>query len=160
MAFFKQIGAATSEVSFKQAIAEDASELAELRVLAMKPSLDAVGRFDHERARNRFLLTYVPADTWHILWDEVKVGVIVLRNDSEDLVLDHFYIHPDFQSRGIGSSVLQSVLAFAQTEGRSVRVTALKGSESNNFYLANGFVLASTEEWDHHYKWGAMGKIS
>ena len=41
----------------------DPLDLAAMRVAAMKPSLEAVGRFDPERARNRFLESYQPEDT-------------------------------------------------------------------------------------------------
>jgi len=41
----------------------DAELLAQIRVEAMRPSLEAVSRFDPERARNRFLSSFQPLDT-------------------------------------------------------------------------------------------------
>jgi len=142
-----------SEIAFEQAHLSDASVLADLRVLAMQPSLEAIGRFDLDRARNRFLSTYVSSDTWHIIWNGDKVGLVVLRVSPEEYLLDHFYLLPEFQGKKIGSLVLDVILAAAEREGIPVRVTALRGSRSNKFYVAHGFRLHVQEEWDNHYIW-------
>lgn len=141
------------EIAFEQAHPSDASALADLRVLAMQPSLEAIGRFDLDRARNRFLSTYVSSDTWHIIWNGDKVGLVVLRVSPEEYLLDHFYLRPEFQGKKIGSLVLDVIFGAAEREGIPVRVTALRGSRSNQFYVAHGFRLQAQEEWDNHYIW-------
>ena len=130
---------------------KEAAALAELRVLAMRPSLERIGRFDPERARDRFLSSYEPRFTRHIEVDGVRVGFVVVRPQAEGWLLDHFYIHPDHQDRGIGATVLLYIFREADQAGQPIRVGALRGSDSNRFYVRHGFRLVEEAEWDLYY---------
>jgi GNAT superfamily N-acetyltransferase len=142
-------------VALEPASAEDAPSLAELRLAAMRPSLEAIGRFDPERARARFMDTFDSSATWHVVHGGRKVGVLVLRRQPDGLLLDHLYIEPGSQRRALGASVLQHVFARAEELGCAVRVGALKGSRSNAFYVRHGFKLERAAEWDNYYIWSA-----
>jgi GNAT superfamily N-acetyltransferase len=145
------------DVQFVLAQAGDAEKLAELRVLAMRESLEAIGRFDPDRARARFLTGFEPSNTWHIVVDGAQAGVIVVRELAAShqadahLMLDHLYIHPDHQSRGIGARALSWLHNRADTSGLPIHVSALKDSRSNDFYQREGFVLTQVAEWDKYY---------
>ena len=76
----------------EKATAAQAEQLASIRVAAMRPSLEAVGRFDPERARERFLKSYCPGETEIIYANEKIVGFYVLRRRSDHLYLDHLYV--------------------------------------------------------------------
>jgi len=52
---------------------------------------------------------------------------VVVKPDGDGLLLDHLYIDPRFQSRGVGASVLASVFAEADARGLELRVGALRG---------------------------------
>ena len=142
-----------SAIALKPATAEDAAQLAELRVRAMRPSLEAVGRFDPERARTRLLDSFDPSVTWHILKEGKSVGLLVLREKHDHLLLDHLYVEPASQGQNVGNEVMQYVLSQAKQQGLPVKVGALKGSRSNEFYMRHGFTLESAAEWDNHYSW-------
>ena len=45
----------------------DLDELVSLRIVAMRESLERVGRFDPARARQRLADSFYPSDTWMIL---------------------------------------------------------------------------------------------
>ena len=51
---------------FVKASITDGDLLADIRVAAMRPSLEAAGRFDPVRARRRFRDTFEPSDTYKI----------------------------------------------------------------------------------------------
>jgi len=139
-------------ITFEPARASDASGLADLRVEAMRESLERVGRFDPQRARSRFLDGFAPADTLHILEQGVRVGFCVVRLEPDGAwCLQHLYIRPGHQGLGVGAAVLTRLLARADEEGRAVRVGALKESASNRFYARHGFVLVEQSEFDNHY---------
>ena len=136
---------------FEPAQLRDADELVALRIAAMRPSLEQLGRFDPQRARARFLAHFTPACTQHLVVPGQRVGVLVLRRDGEYLLLDHLYVHPDHQGQGIGAAVLAEVFRQAKTQGLPVKVTALRGSRSNDFYQRHGFGLVEESEWDLVY---------
>jgi GNAT superfamily N-acetyltransferase len=138
-------------LSFAPAGLADADALAELRVVAMRESLERIGRFDPQRARDRLLANFSPSCTEVIVWEGRRVGFHVVRRAPEGLVLDHLYLLPSHQGRGIGAAVLSRVLSTAHREGLAVRVTALKGSEANAFYVRHGFALIAESEFDNEY---------
>lgn len=131
--------------------AEDFAELAEIRIAAMRASLERVGRFDPARARERLRSTFVPERTWFIVQDGVRIGFYATRDSPEGLWLDHLYLQPEAQGRGVGSRVLRRMLAAADERQIPVRVGALKQSDANRFYRRHGFVFVDAGEWDNYY---------
>ncbi len=138
-------------VEFLPADIHDAAALATLRVAAMRQSLEHIGRFDPERARDRFLSNYSPEHTCHVEADGVRIGCIVVKPHALGLLLEHLYIHPDYQNRGLGSAVLVKVLAFADAADQALRAGVLRESAANRFYLRHDFLLMEETEWDLHY---------
>lgn len=142
---------AAPEIETRAVADSDFEALAELRVAAMRESLERVGRFDRERARERLRSTFVPEHTHFIVCRGQPVGFYTLRPETDGLRLDHFYIHPDHQNRGIGGAMLKAILAQADSARVAVRVGALKESASNRFYQRYGFIRESEGEWDIYY---------
>ena len=130
---------------------QDADALVALRIAAMRDSLERVGRFDPVRARERFLAGFEPAATRHIELANARVGFFVVKQQDGGLLLDHLYIDPRYQGQGLGRAVLAHVFAQADALALPVRVGALRGSDSNRFYLRHGFLLADTGEFDNYY---------
>lgn len=142
-----------ADLDIAPATADEAQSLADLRVAAMRPSLEAVGRFDPDRARRRFLSTFVAADTFVLRADGDVVGFYVVRRHPEHVYLNHLYIRDAHQGRGFGKWVLDRLQADAQSDDLPIRVTALKDSPANRFYASSGFVFERAEEFDNHYIW-------
>ncbi|MFZ4877548.1 GNAT family N-acetyltransferase [Janthinobacterium sp. Mn2066] len=129
----------------------DAEELVALRIEAMRDSLMQIDRFDPDRARARFLSGFCPERTRHIDTDGKRVGFVVVQPQADTLLLDHLYIRPGSQGRHIGSLVLARIIEEANSQGLPVRVGALRGSDSNRFYLRHGFTLVGQQEFDNYY---------
>ncbi len=130
---------------------EDFEALLALRMAAMHESLQQLGHFDPQRARERLSRAFEPVHTRNILQGGERVGFVVLLPKSDHLVLDHLYIAPQAQGQGVGSWVMNQVLAEADRLGLAVRVTALKLSDANRFYQRHGFELQHESDWDLHY---------
>ena len=144
--------AGLSEVAFERACAADAEALVALRIAAMRASLERVGRFDPQRARDRFLAGFAPACTWHVVAASERVGFLVLRDAGEHLLLDHLYIDPRHQGRGLGGAVLGRILALADAAHRPLELCALRESDANRFYARHGFAQVAQTDWDNHYR--------
>ena len=129
----------------------DFEALLALRIDAMRESLERIGRFDPARARARFQAGFSPQHTRHIQVDGRRVGFVVVKPQPDHVLLDHLYVEPGMQGRGIGAAVLARVFAEADALGLPVRVGALRDSGSNRFYLRHGFVLVEQAEFDNYY---------
>ena len=130
---------------------EDFEDLATIRIEAMRESLEKVGRFDPQRARDRLRNSFCRECTTAILLVGQRIGFYTLRPDEDGLHLDHFYILPEYQSKGIGSAVMERIKAVANRKQCSIRLGALRDSPSNNFYARHGFSRESEDEWDIYY---------
>ena len=139
-------------LQFRAAAPEDAGALADLRVLAMKDSLMALGRFDPIRARERFLSGFEPGCTQQIFQNDLLVGFWVLKPQEPVWLLDHLYVLPSHQGPGMGTQILAHLFEQADQAGKALRLGALKGSRSNDFYLRHGFVKVDEGEWDIYYE--------
>lgn len=129
----------------------DLDGLVALRVEAMRDSLERIGRFDPLRAGERLRSSFAPESTRHILTAGERVGFVVVKPREGVLLLDHLYLRPAFQGRGIGARVLAMVFDEADVLGLAIQVGALKESDSNRFYLRHGFTQTRVDEWDIYY---------
>ena len=57
-------------------------------------------------------------------------------------------IHPDFQGRGFGSSILQQVILAAGH--KAVNLTVLKCNPAYQLYLRSGFNVIGEDEHEYH----------
>ncbi len=88
--------------SLRAATPQDAEWLADLKAAAMRPDLERLGRWDHGRARARFLETYVPSTTYIIVLENEDVGCVTVRPEPDAWWIEHFYLWPRVQA---GASV-------------------------------------------------------
>ncbi|WP_209003994.1 GNAT family N-acetyltransferase [Labrenzia sp. CE80] len=140
-------------LKFMAAREEDGESLANLRVEAMRPSLEAIGRFDAERAKARFLDGFTPEETLRIVTSGQLLGFFVLKSRPDHLYLDHLYVLPDIQGKGIGTQVVRYAQEKAASAKLPLRLVALKGSVANDFYTRHGFKLKGSADFDNAYEW-------
>jgi GNAT superfamily N-acetyltransferase len=139
------------DITFSPTTQLDAEALVTIRIAAMRESLEHIGRFDHQRARERFLVSFDPAMCRFIKADGIRAGFVLIRPHEGHWVLDHFYILPEHQRNGIGAFVLKQIFADADARHTPIRVGALRDSNSNRFYRRHGFVQIHETEWDIYY---------
>lgn len=133
--------------SLREASGHDAQWIAELRAVALRPDLERLSRFDPVRVRQRFLAAFEPASTRVVLLDGLAAGSIAVRAEESALWIEHFYLRPELQGRGVGSAVLKSQLATG-TGGRPFRLNVLQGSRAQALYERHGFVVEREDAID------------
>ncbi|WP_051534745.1 GNAT family N-acetyltransferase [Deefgea rivuli] len=142
----------TMQIQLTQATTDDLEALIALRIEAMRDSLERIGRFDPIRARERFQSSFAPECTqWIYSNQQQRIGFFVLKPHSTYLRLDHLYIRPFEQGKGLGTAILKIIFAKAKQASLPIRVGALRGSDSNRFYIRHGFQLIESSEFDHEY---------
>ncbi|MCX3286420.1 GNAT family N-acetyltransferase [Streptomyces sp. NEAU-H22] len=126
----------------------DVETVAELRAVVMRPDLERLGRYDEHRVRQRLRDGFSPRHTSIIESAGTFAGSIALRPAEECLWLEHFYLTPALQGRGLGSAVLRTVLHGTDTSGDLVRLNVLRGSPARRLYERQGFTVETQDAVD------------
>ena len=130
----------------------DFDDLLALRIAVMRESLERIGRFDPQRAAERFRSTFRPAQTRRIHVGAEAAGCVAMWDEPEALRVEHFYLAVKYQRLGLGAAVLRRLFAEAPPHVQCFRVGALRGSDANRFYQRHGFVQVSESECDLEYE--------
>ncbi|MFH8840838.1 GNAT family N-acetyltransferase [Streptomyces sp. NPDC017868] len=130
--------------------AQDVEAIAELRAEVMREDLVRLGRYDEHRVRQRLRDGFSPAHTSVIEVDGALAGCVTVRpyEDGEGLYLEHFYLDPATQGRGLGTAVLRELLARADEASLPVRLVVLQGSAARRLYEREGFAWESEDPVD------------
>lgn len=138
---------------FSPAVASDLERLVELRIAAMRESLERIGRFDPLRARQRMVEQFRPEHTRLIWRGEALAGCVAFGPDAPGwLRLEHFYVHPHHQGTGLGADVLAALLAESDAQALAVRLTVIRESAATRFYARFGFSETGRDEVDIFYE--------
>lgn len=133
--------------SLRSATPTDALWIAELRAVVLKDDLERLGRYDPVRVRQRFLDGFDTELTQIILVDGEAVGSIAVRPAIDGQWIEHFYIDPAQQGRGLGGSVLTEIMR-RNADSRAFRLNVLTGSPAQRLYLRHGFTVDSQDPID------------
>lgn len=131
----------------RAASVDDAGWLAELRAVVMHDDLERLGRWGPVRVRQRFLDGFRPQNSVVIVVDGVAAGMIAVRPEAREKWIEHFYLAPETQGRGIGGAVFGQILEQHDDE-RPFRLNVLRGSAARRLYERHGFALESEDAVD------------
>lgn len=134
------------DVTLRNSIPEDIEWLVELRAQVLRADLERLGRFDAVRVRRRMRDAFAPEHTRVVVVDGCDRGSITVRPDVDTRWIEHFYLAPDVQGRGIGSTVLRTVLSGSHTG--TTRLNVLQGSPARRLYERHGFVVDTEDDVD------------
>ncbi|MEU2910574.1 GNAT family N-acetyltransferase [Streptomyces massasporeus] len=126
----------------------DVEAIAELRAVVMRPDLERLGRYDEHRVRQRLRDGFSPGHTSIITSAGTFAGSIALRPSDSGHWLEHFYLDPALQGRGLGSAVLRALLTRTDTSGDLVRLNVLWGSPARRLYERHGFTVETQDPID------------
>lgn len=87
-----------------------------------------------------------PQNTQVIVVDGADAGSISLREEQDAGWIEHFYLAPSAQNRGIGSAVLEQVLP--AEDPRPFKLNVLQGSPARRLYERFGFAAYAQDEVD------------
>ncbi len=134
--------------TLRPASAADIEVIAELRAAVMRADLERLGRYDEHRVRQRLRDSFSPQHTSIIMIDRDLAGCVTVRPDEGRQWLEHFYLAPHRQGRGLGSAVLRTVLERTDAQGMAVGLNVLRGSAARRLYERHGFVVESQDPID------------
>ncbi|WEO93562.1 GNAT family N-acetyltransferase [Streptomyces sp. FXJ1.172] len=132
----------------RQASATDVEAVAELRAVVLRADLERLGRYDEHRVRQRLRDGFTPAHTWVIEAAGALAGCVALRPAQDAHWLEHFYLDPGLQGRGVGSAVLRMLMERCDRDRARIRLNVLQGSQARLLYERHGFTVESEDPVD------------
>jgi GNAT superfamily N-acetyltransferase len=133
-------------ITLRPSTAADLEWLLELRAVVLRDDLERLGRYDPVRVRQRMRDAFDAEQTRVIVVDGVDVGCLSVRPERDVRWLEHFYLSPDMQGRGIGGHVLRGILI--GTDPRPLRLNVLQGSPASRLYERHSFVIDTADDVD------------
>ncbi|GLW08152.1 N-acetyltransferase [Microtetraspora sp. NBRC 13810] len=138
------------EWALRAAEPADVEAIAELRATVMRPDLERLGRFDEHRVRQRLRDSFSALHTLVIVAGGAFAGSVTVRPTEDGRWLEHFYLVPGLQGRGLGSAVLRVLLERIDADGVLVRLIVLQGSAARRLYERHGFTVEAQDPIDVH----------
>lgn len=132
----------------RSAAEADIEVIAELRATVMRADLERLGRYDEHRVRQRLRESFSPQHTSIIMIDRELAGCVTVRPSEGRQWLEHFYLAPHYQGRGLGSAVLRTVLHRTDAQDITVALNVLQGSAARRLYERHGFVVEAQDRID------------
>ena len=85
-----------------------------------------------------------------LLWDETPCGYSCSDRKSDHFLLIELVILPEFQRKGIGSSIIDKLIQKARSAKLPVRLSVLLQSKAKELYERKGFTVV--EKTKTHYR--------
>ena len=109
------------------------------------------GGWDEDRHARHFQASWARGGIDAVEHEGVRVGMVQLSEQDDVIEVHEIQIHPSFQGRGLGSSLLNDILARARAEQKDVRLaTGLQNTRAASLYRRLGFVEVKTTDTHIH----------
>jgi len=140
---------AAGSIGFRRANQRDMGFLYALHVATMKEYVDKTWGWDEAQQEAAFRANHDPAEMQIITFDGSDIGMFAIEERAADVFVPHVLISPDYQGRGIGSSILEQIISDAARRGKPVSLRVLRVNPARRLYERLGFKVV--EETPTHF---------
>ncbi len=134
----------------RQVTDADYDFLYQLHVVTIRSSVEATWGWDDSFQEKYFRTRWNPSERQIIVVDGTDVGTVTLKWRPTELILALIQVHPDYQGRGLGTSVMRDIISFAHARALPVVLHVLKANpNAQRLYARLGFTI--TEEREKRY---------
>lgn len=144
-----------SSIDLRPATPEDYEFAYRVHRAAMRESVEKTYGWDEPWQEAYFRERFDAARRQIIRYDEVDVGVFSVEDRGDSLFLALIAILPEYQHRGIGTTLIRQLQRRAKEDHVPLTLRVLKVNRARELYERLGFVV--TGETDTHYqmRWSA-----
>lgn len=131
----------------RQATAADRDFLFELNRVALGPYVDAIWGWDEAEQIAYFDERFDPSRRQIVHADGRDVGELSVEDRADEIYVARIALLPGWQGRGIGSSIIASLLDRAAFQRKAVTLHVLHGNpRATRLYESLGFVPVARDE--------------
>jgi ribosomal protein S18 acetylase RimI-like enzyme len=144
----------TPSWELRQARPEDRDFLFDLNRATMKEYVERVWGWDESGQITFFDDRFAP-DQWQIIQaDGTDIGVLIVQEDARQIHVAEIQILPEWQGRGIGSSVVRELMDRGTATGRSLTLRVLHANpRARALYERFGFRAFKSIETHTYLRW-------
>lgn len=124
-----------------------------LYLATMKPLLSRLGALNEPELIANFKRQYEPGDVRIVVVDGVDAGWLQISETEREICVYQIHIGPGHRSRGIGTELMQDLLAHGRARGRPVSLYVVRNNPAKAFYERLGFKVVGEDETKIHMKW-------
>ncbi len=104
------------------------------------------GEWDDRMQDDFFKSDWTPGQTEIIYNDAEPCGYVYIIRDPDKITLQELVVSPKFKGKGIGTKVLEEVIAESKETGLPVKLEVLKENKAQDLYRRYGFKDKETTE--------------
>jgi GNAT superfamily N-acetyltransferase len=134
-------------IALRPATTDDMPFARRLYLDNMRAVTERVLAWDEARQAASFDARFVPHEVSIICLDEQDIGWMQIAESDEEFFLKQFFVHPDHQRRGIGTTLLQDLIVRAARAGKAVTLGVVKGNPARSLYARHGFRVTSEDQY-------------
>ena len=135
--------------ALRPATAGDYDFIYQVKAVTLKEYIAQTWGWNESDQQSRFSASFDPAQWQIVQLDGGDVGVLCLEREEDGFLLANIEILPPHQNRGLGTRIIEDILASARRDCLPVRLQVLKANPARRLYERLGFVV--TGETDTHY---------
>src|SRR5437879_9095405 len=140
-------------LALRGATNSDHDFLYNLHIRTMKTYVEQTWGWDEAKAVKMFSERVAQGHYEVIVLNGVDIGAVNCHRREDTLYVSNIEILPEYQGRGLGTKILQRILAAAQRDGLTVTLRILKVNPARSLYERLGFIVTREDE-THYYKIG------
>ena len=112
----------------------------------MRGIIERLFGWDQPTEERRFAQFFKTEETKIIVVDGRDVGWIAEQLDGINVNIGSLYVIPEMQRCGVGTSVLQLLMAHARRQSKGITLAVVKINPALRFYERNGFRITHEDE--------------
>jgi GNAT superfamily N-acetyltransferase len=140
-------------ITTRKVTENDKEFLWNLKVAAMRPCVELVYGWNDDAQFSYFLKNFRPKTMRIIRYDGQDVGMVELLERPEELFIARFEVLPEFQNRGIGTTIIQWAIDQAVATQKALRLQVFKINPARRLYERMGFVETGEKETHIQMEW-------
>lgn len=137
----------------REARQADYSFAERLYLATMQPLLSQLGALDEQDLVANFKRLYRPGDVQIIVVDGVDAGWMQVAEDDEEISLFQIHIEAGYRSQGIGTSLMQDLLARSRRQRKPVSLYVVRNNPATELYKRLGFKVMGEDGTRLHMRW-------
>jgi len=134
------------KITFRRIEPKDFAFLWRLHNVALKNYVTKLWGWDEKRQKQLFEQTFNPPRGQVIVVDGIDAGFLDVVDKRTETLLSSIRLLPEFQNRGVGTRIIESVINKARRENKAVRLQVLKINPARHFYKRLGFEISDETE--------------